>query len=100
VPPDRLTAFLQNVYKAIRWGGRLFIIDSRFEPTSTARNHSLNPKTSIYQTRKLNNHQEFQIVKIFYEPDELYERLIGTGFAIGEINMTKNYFFYVNARKT
>lgn len=99
VPPDLLTAFLQKVYRSLRRGGRVFIIDSRFEPTSTATNHTLAQDSPVYQTRKLNNGQEYQIVKIFYQPDELHDRLIKTGFA-SEIKVTENYFIYVNARKS
>lgn len=98
VPPDLLDEFLIKVYKSVRSGGQVFLIDSRFEKTSTARNHILCEDGSIYQKRKLNNGQEFEIVKIFYQPDFLQEKLTQVGFSI-EVKLTKNYFIYVSGIK-
>ncbi|MEH2325395.1 MAG: hypothetical protein V7K32_17915 [Nostoc sp.] len=66
---------MTKVYQSVRIGGQVFIIDSRFEPTSTAKNHILKDDGNIYKTRKLNDGQEFQIVKIFSQPDELQDKL-------------------------
>ncbi|MEJ6486566.1 class I SAM-dependent methyltransferase [Nostoc punctiforme UO1] len=40
VPPKLLDSFLTKVYQSVRFGGQVFIIDSSFEPTSTANNHN------------------------------------------------------------
>lgn len=98
VPPDRLAPFLQTVAQAIRSGGHLFIIDSRFEPTSTATNHVLVDDGSIYKTRKLNDGREFQIVKIFYQPDELQQQLAAIGID-AEVRVTDHYFIYTLGTK-
>ncbi|MDF5730920.1 MAG: class I SAM-dependent methyltransferase, partial [Rhizonema sp. PD38] len=98
VPPELLKSFLTKVYKSVRVGGQVFIIDSRFEPTSTANNHNLNDDGSIYKSRKLNDGQEFQIVKIFYQPDELKNKLTQVGFN-AEVKVTERYFIYANATK-
>lgn len=98
VPPELLKSFLTKVYKSVRVGGQVFIIDSRFEPTSTANNHILNDDGSIYKSRKLNDGQEFQIVKIFYQPDELKNKLMQVGFK-ANVNVTERYFIYANATK-
>ncbi len=98
VPPELLESFLTKVYKSVRVGGQVFIIDSRFEPTSTANNHNLNDDGSIYKSRKLNDGQEFQIVKIFYQPDELKNKLTQVGFK-AEVKVTERYFIYANATK-
>ncbi|BAY34433.1 hypothetical protein NIES2107_63380 [Nostoc carneum NIES-2107] len=98
VPPELLESFLAKVSKSVRVGGKLFIIDSRFEPTSTANNHILNDDGSIYKRRKLNDGQEFDIVKIFYQPNELQKHLEKVGF-ITDVNMTENYFIYAHATK-
>ncbi|WP_242046035.1 MULTISPECIES: hypothetical protein [Calothrix] len=42
--------------------------------------------------------QEFQIVKIFYQPDELQNYLSQVGF-IADVKVTENYFIYAHARK-
>lgn len=80
VPPELLDSFLAKVYKSVRVGGKLFIIDSRFEPTSTAKNHVLIHDSNIYIKRKLNDGQEFQIVKIFYQPEQLLDKLTQARF--------------------
>ena len=74
----------------------LFIIDSRFEPTSTAKNHTLTHEGDIYKTRQLNDGREFQIVKIFYEPDELQQHLKAVGLQ-AEVRVTERYFMYAIA---
>lgn len=98
VPPNLLNSFLQKVYQSVRLGGQLFIIDSRFEPTSTAKNHLLADDGNIYKLRKLNNEQEFTIVKVFYQADELQEHLEKIGFK-AQVNVTDNYFIYANCQK-
>ncbi|WP_246275688.1 class I SAM-dependent methyltransferase [Brasilonema bromeliae] len=98
VPPKLLKSFLTKVYKSVRVGGQVFIVDSRFEPTSTANNHILNDDGSIYQSRKLNDGQEYQIVKIFYQPDELQNKLTEVGFK-ADVKVTENYLIYANGRK-
>ncbi len=98
VPPKLLDSFLIKVYQSVRLGGQVFIIDSRFEPTSTAKNHILKDDGNIYKNRKLNDGQEFQIVKIFYQPDELQDKLKQVGFH-AEANVTDNYFIYAHGAK-
>ncbi|MDZ8223424.1 MULTISPECIES: class I SAM-dependent methyltransferase [unclassified Nostoc] len=98
VPPELLDSFLTKVYQSVRLGGQIFIIDSRFEQTSTAKNHVLKDDGNIYKSRKLNDGQEFQIVKIFYQPDELQHKLKQVGFH-AEVNVTDNYFIYAHGAK-
>lgn len=98
VPPKLLDSFLTKVYQSVRFGGQVFIIDSSFEPTSTANNHILEDDGNIYKTRKLNDGQEFQIVKIFYQPDELKHKLKKAGFQ-AEVKVTDNYFIYAQGKK-
>ncbi|MEH1901077.1 MAG: class I SAM-dependent methyltransferase [Nostoc sp.] len=98
VPPKLLDSFLTKVYQSVRLGGQVFMIDSSFEPTSTANDHILKDDGNIYQTRKLNDGQEFQIVKIFYQPDELQVQLNKTGFQ-ADVKVTDNYFIYAHGTK-
>ncbi|MBP5976225.1 class I SAM-dependent methyltransferase [Brasilonema sp. CT11] len=98
VPPQLLESFLTKIYKSVRVGGQVFIVDSRFEPTSTANNHILDDTDSIYISRKLNNGQEYQIVKIFYHLDELQNKLTEVGFK-ANVKETENYFIYASGRK-
>ncbi|KAB8331099.1 class I SAM-dependent methyltransferase [Scytonema tolypothrichoides VB-61278] len=98
VPPDLIDSFLTKVYQSVRTGGQVFIIDSRFDATSTAKNHILKHEDDIYIKRKLNDDQEFTIVKIFYQSEELCENLTKVGF-LAEVNVTDNYFIYAKGIK-
>jgi 2-polyprenyl-3-methyl-5-hydroxy-6-metoxy-1,4-benzoquinol methylase len=98
VPPERFDAFLAKVSHALHPGGYLFIIDSMPDQTSTAQNHEAYQPDDIYHTRKLNDGQEFRIIKVFYEPEALQKRLAAAGFD-GEVKTTGRYFFYAAARK-
>ncbi|MBO3464028.1 class I SAM-dependent methyltransferase [Aetokthonos hydrillicola Thurmond2011] len=55
VPPKLLDSFLEKVYRSVRAGGQVFIIDSRFDPISTAKDHVLENDSNIQITRKLND---------------------------------------------
>src|SRR5579864_1437476 len=74
VPLERLDAFLRLVAAALRPGGKLFFMDSRREPTSTAADHRLPDEGQQLMMRKLNDGRAFEIVKIFYEPAHLVSR--------------------------
>src|SRR5262245_15471513 len=80
VPPDRFDAFWAMLRRALRPGGRFFLIDSLHEPTSTAADHRLPERTAVTLTRRLNDGREYEIIKVFYEPDSLRERLAGLGW--------------------
>jgi demethylmenaquinone methyltransferase/2-methoxy-6-polyprenyl-1,4-benzoquinol methylase len=99
VPPLLLDSFLSKVYQAVRVGGKVFIIDSLFSPTSTAKNHILKNDNSIYIQRTLNDGREFQVVKIFYQQEQLQDKLTNFGFDV-DVKMTDNYFIYVCGQKS
>lgn len=99
VPPTLLDSFLTKVYNSVRLEGQFFIVDSRFSPTSTAQNHTLQYDENIYEKRKLNDGQEFNIIKIFYQPDALLKKLTEVGFS-AEVRVTENYFIYANGIKS
>jgi demethylmenaquinone methyltransferase/2-methoxy-6-polyprenyl-1,4-benzoquinol methylase len=98
VPPNLVDEFLAKVYRSVRLGGQVFLADSLFEETSSATNHILNDATNIRQNRKLNDGQEFQVFKIYYQPDLLLEKLNLVGFK-SEVKVTDNYFIYANGIK-
>jgi demethylmenaquinone methyltransferase/2-methoxy-6-polyprenyl-1,4-benzoquinol methylase len=93
VPPSRFADFWELVRAALKTPGRVFFIDSLYEPTTTARDHLLNPPTSILQDRKLNDGRSFRIVKVYYEPAPLQEKLAGMGWDV-QVQRTENYFLY------
>ena len=82
--------------RATRPGGRLFIIDSRFEQTGAAKNNPLFADEQTYRTRILNDGNEYRIVKIYYEPEQLRQLLDKAGFD-AEVHFTDRYFIYASA---
>lgn len=93
VPPGRFAEFWQLVRSCLVPGGRVFFVDSRHEPTSTAVDHSLPAPEATVLRRRLNDGREFQIYKIFYDPTDLTARLGELGWHF-EIRQTDHYFLY------
>jgi len=50
------------------------------------------------QNRKLNDGREFQVYKVYYQPDSLLENLAKIGFK-SEVKVTENYFIYATRIK-
>ena len=88
---------LEKVRKATKLGGRVFMIDSLpdYTHTSSAVNHAPYQPDNIYHTRKLNDGQEFTIVKVFYEPDALTRKLSEHGFR-APVHTTGHYFWWAS----
>lgn len=98
VPPASFDKFWALVRRALNPGGRCFFVDSRRDPTSTARDHQLPSEADASTlTRRLNDGREFQIYKIFYEPAELEVRLSKLGWH-ATIAATPNYFLHGQGR--
>jgi demethylmenaquinone methyltransferase/2-methoxy-6-polyprenyl-1,4-benzoquinol methylase len=98
VPDERFDAFWRTVGDALAPGGAAYLIDSAFDPTSTAKDHVLPKRDAGVVTRKLNDGREFRIVKLFYTPEALSARLARAGFA-GDIRQTDRYFIYGEAKR-
>lgn len=79
--------------------GKLFFVDGRREPTSTAVDHQLPAPDAQVMTRRLDDGRAFQIVKIFYEPLELAAAFERAGLVV-EARETAAYFIYGSGRRT
>ena len=83
VPEDRFHEFWFLVRSALRPGGRVFLIDSG--PPETRGDGEL-------QVRQLADGREFTIIKRYWRPDELAERVSELGFRL-DLRLTSNGFF-------
>ena len=83
VPEERFAEFWALVRSALRPDGRVFLIDSG--PPEVAADGEL-------QVRQLADGREFTIVKRFWQPDELAERVAGLGFEL-DLELTGNHLF-------
>jgi demethylmenaquinone methyltransferase/2-methoxy-6-polyprenyl-1,4-benzoquinol methylase len=96
--PDRCFAsFWAGVRDALAPDGAAYVIDSAFDPTSTAKNHDLPGREAGVVTRKLNDGREFRIVKIFWEPQSLAARLETLDWSAA-LAQPPNYFIHGEAR--
>jgi demethylmenaquinone methyltransferase/2-methoxy-6-polyprenyl-1,4-benzoquinol methylase len=98
VPPERFKQFWGKVAWVLEPWGRVFFVDSRFDPTSTAKDHGLDDPQATIVTRRLNDGREFRVVKIFYEADAVTQKLAELGWHF-EIRETPNYFLYGEGRR-
>lgn len=78
VPPKRLDAFLLKVRDAVRPGRHLFIIDQ----CNDLPEYALAKREGIFEERTLSDGRKFTIVKIFYHPGLLAERVRQLGFEV------------------
>lgn len=93
VPPERFDSFWRLLRSCLSADGRVFFIDSLYEPTSTARDHQLNAPRATTVSRRLNDGRTFEIVKIFHEPKDLEAKLRALGWRV-RINSTGQYFLH------
>lgn len=98
VPDDRLGPFLDKLRRAVRPGGKLFLVDSRREPLGTTPDQPLPEEDETITTRRLNDGREFHIVKIYYDPAELQTRLATHGFQ-AEVRTTDRFFLYATGTR-
>jgi SAM-dependent methyltransferase len=97
VPEERFTAFWDQVAAALVPGGGAYLIDSAFDPTSTAKDHVLPERDAGIVTRRLNDGREFRIVKLFWEPQALAARLGERGWS-ATLARTPTYFIHGSAQ--
>lgn len=93
VPPERFDAFWQTVRACLKPGGRVFLLDARYEETSTAADHELEGEDATSTLRRLNDGREFRVVKVFYRSDDLAARLAALGWDV-DVRTTPSYFLY------
>jgi len=97
VPPEKLADFLARVSAMLKPEGHLFMVDSRRNIYGTATNQRVPTDTHIHQ-RILNDGSQYQIVKVFYEPDALQSSLAQVNIA-ATAKLTDNFFIYAHGRK-
>lgn len=96
VPPERFDGFWNSLRDWLKPGGRVFLIDSLYESSSTAKNQRLRTPDDTVMTRHLNDGRTFEIVKVFYQPEGLRGRLESLGWR-AEVGQTNTFFLYASA---
>src|SRR5581483_2906789 len=96
VPPERFDSFWDLVRACLAPGGRVFFVDSRRDPTSTAVDHQLPVPEATVLRRRLNDGREFEIYKVFYDAPDLASRLRKLGWRC-DVRQTDHYFLHGSA---
>jgi len=93
VPKDKFQSFWNLVRSALKPKGRVFFVDSLPNPEARAKNRPLAKSVADLQTRYLNDGRSFEIVKRFFDPDQLSESLASLHWQ-ANIQTTDNFFLY------
>lgn len=97
IPPERFDEFWSFLRSCLAPDASVCFVDSRYDPTSTARDHRLEGEDATTVSRKLDDGREFRIYKLFYRASSLIPRLSRLGWN-AEIQETERYFLYGVAR--
>lgn len=92
IPPARFDDFWKTIHDATHPGGGVFFVDSLPVQESTAQDHEPLDRDGR-AVRKLNDGRQFEIVKIYYDPPKLEQRLNNMGWD-GYIRTTGRFFLY------
>ena len=93
VPPERFAEFWELVQSCLVPGGQVFLIDGLYNEASTAIDHRLQGKEAVTIKRRLNDGSEYQLVKVFYQPETLAAQLRELGWRV-TVKATPHFFFY------
>ncbi len=83
VPEERFDAFWSSVRRHVAPGGRVFLVDSARDPAQLER------EASPIERRRLADGREFDIVKRYWDPQELESLVAPLGFTL-DLRVTAN----------
>ena len=98
VPPERFDAFWALVDRALKPGGRFLLFDNAGPQFIT--DITDEPPDATTTRRRLSDGREFDIVKVYYRPDELVRRLTGLGWDVTAAATTGEYFLHAEGRRS
>ncbi len=96
VPEERFASFWEKVGRALKPGGSVFFLDSAPSEYASAVDHKLQARGEQTMLRRLADGREYRIVKHWFRPAELQERIAALGWRV-EVTMTSEFFVYGEA---
>jgi len=97
VPRARFGAFWSLVAACLQPNGRAFFIDNRHDAALPRRDPYVRDESGDVQRRRLDDGSEHRVVKVYYEPAELADRLAGEGWRADVA--ASRCFIYGSARR-
>jgi SAM-dependent methyltransferase len=92
VPRDRVVPFLASVVDRVGAGGRVLLIDNLYVDDSNLPITRTDADGNTYQTRQLDSGERFEVLKNFYDGDEL-ERLVRPYASAVRVELLTYYWF-------
>ena len=92
VPFEKFESFWDLIRSWLKPDGKVFFVDSQFNRESSAKDHKLPNESGIVE-RRLNDGRTFRIIKMFYEPKALYQRLAALGWT-GFVRSSGQFFIF------
>jgi SAM-dependent methyltransferase len=96
VPDERFAAFWEKVRRSLAPGGRVFFVDSAPSERASAADHKLPARGEQTMLRRLADGSEYRIVKHWFRPAALQERIAPLGWR-AKVAMTSEFFVYGEA---
>jgi demethylmenaquinone methyltransferase/2-methoxy-6-polyprenyl-1,4-benzoquinol methylase len=96
VPEERFASFWGKVRRALKPDGRVFFVDSAPSERASAADHKLQADGEQTMLRRLADGSEYRIVKHWFRPAELQQRIAALGWRV-EVAMTSEFFVYGQA---
>jgi ubiquinone/menaquinone biosynthesis C-methylase UbiE len=96
VPEERFEAFWEKVKQAVEPRGRVFFVDSSRSEQASAVDHTLPGQGEETMLRRLADGREYRVVKRFYEPHALQQRLTELDWD-AHVQSTPEFFIYGHA---
>jgi 2-polyprenyl-3-methyl-5-hydroxy-6-metoxy-1,4-benzoquinol methylase len=96
VPEERFACFWEKVRRAVTPDGRVFFVDSAPSERASAVDHKLQARGEQTMLRRLADGSEYRIVKHWFRPAELQQRIAALGWRV-EVAMTSEFFVHGEA---
>jgi 2-polyprenyl-3-methyl-5-hydroxy-6-metoxy-1,4-benzoquinol methylase len=96
VPEERFASFWEKVGRALKPDGRVSFVDSAPSERASAADHKLQARGEQTMLRRLADGSEYRIVKHWFRPAELQQRIAALGWRV-EVAMTSEFFVYGHA---
>lgn len=93
IPEEKFIDFWQMVSLGLKPTGRVFFIDNLQSEKAIMSGRPLQKTEVTVSIRELKDSSKFKVIKIFYLPKDLKQKLKSTGWEVS-VGTTPNYFIY------